>query len=195
MKKLWRSFHHWDTKSAAMYHIPVNEKIYLSPFLLSDKDNLIQYINDEEINRNTLAIPFPYTEKDADEWLKLTLQEVEKFGTPANWVIRTEKDALIGCIGRQMLYGKDAHTDEVGYWLARPYWGKGIMTAVVKAFCDYWFKQGTVIRFTAAVFSYNAASARVLEKAGFQKEGYLRQHYAKNGQFLDGILYAKLKNE
>ncbi|MFN7117040.1 MAG: GNAT family N-acetyltransferase [Saprospiraceae bacterium] len=195
MKKFWHTVQRRNVKSADMYYIPVNDNIHLSPFRLTDKANLIYYINDAEINRNTLAIPYPYTEKDADEWLKLTLQEEEKFETYANWVIRNERDELIGCIGRQMLYGKDAHTDEVGYWLARPYWGKGIMTDVVKAFCDYWFAQGKVIRFTAAVFYYNKASARVLEKAGFQKEGYLRQHYAKDGQFLDGILYAKLKTD
>lgn len=177
-----------------MYHIQVNASVHLTPYRLSDKANLIKYINDAEINRNTLAIPYPYGEKEAEEWLKLALQEEEKFGTYANWVIRDKKGELIGCIGRQMLYGKDSHTDEVGYWLARPYWGKGIMTEVVIAFCDYWFENSPVIRFTAAVFAYNAASARVLEKAGFQKEGYLRQHYAKDGQFLDGILYAKLKN-
>lgn len=194
MKKLWHTIQRWTTKPNAMYHIVVNDDIHLSPYRLSDKASLIKHINDPEINRNTLAIPYPYGEKEADEWLKLTFQEEEKFGTYANWVIRDKHDELIGCIGRQILYGKESHTDEVGYWLARPYWGKGIMTDVVKAFCDYWFENSPVIRFSAAVFAYNAASARVLEKAGFQKEGYLRQHYAKDGQFLDGILYAKLKN-
>lgn len=194
MKKLWQLFSPEKTKSDPIYYIRVNADIHLTPYRQSDKANLIQYINDAEINRNTLAIPHPYTEKDADDWLKGTFQELEKFNMYANWVIRNKEDELIGCIGRQMLYGKDSHTDEVGYWLARPYWGQGIMTEVVKAFCDYWFKNSPLIRFTAAVFAYNGASARVLEKAGFQKEGYLRQHYAKDGQFLDGILYAKLKN-
>lgn len=171
----------------------VNDHIHLTPYRLSDKHNLIQYISDPEIHRNTLAIPYPYTQSDADEWLDLTHREVEKFGLHANWVIRNEKGRLIGCIGRQMLYGSAGHTDEVGYWLARSYWGMGIMTEVVKVFCDYWFEQGTIIRFTAAVFAHNQASARVLEKAGFEREGYLRKHYYKNGEYLDGILYAKLK--
>lgn len=192
MKKLWHSLQRWTTKPNGMYYIPVNEEIHLSPYRLSDKKNLLQYINDAEIAHNTLTVPYPYLEKDADEWLALAMQEEEKFGTFANWVIRNKEDKLIGCIGRQMLYGKDAHIDEIGYWLARPYWNKGIMSEVVRAFCEYWFDQGIVIRFTAAVFSFNTASARVLEKAGFKKEGYLRQHYAKNGAFLDGILYAKL---
>lgn len=195
MKKLWHTIQRWTTKSKAMYHIQVNEAVHLTPYRLSDKNDLIKHINDAEITRNTLAIPFPYLEKDADEWLKLTLQEEERFGTYANWVIRNKQGELIGCIGRQMLYGKDSHTDEIGYWLARAYWGKGIMTEVVKAFCEYWFQNSPLIRCTAAVFAFNTASARVLEKAGFQKEGYLRKHYAKDGQFLDGILYAKLKGE
>lgn len=171
----------------------VNDDIHLTPYRLSDKAALVEYIDDEEIHRNTLAIPYPYTERDADEWLELTQQEFEKYRLHANWVIRNRKGKLIGCIGRQMLYGKTGHTDEVGYWLARPYWGKGIMTEVVKVFCDYWFEKGPLIRFTAAVFAYNRASARVLEKAGFEREGYLKKHYYKNGEYLDGILYAKLK--
>jgi RimJ/RimL family protein N-acetyltransferase len=176
-----------------MHHLRVNDQIHLSPYRRSDKAWLIHHISDPEISRNTLAIPYPYTEQDADEWLTLALQEKEKYGTPANWVIRNRRDELIGCIGRQMLYGKDSHTDEVGYWLARPYWGQGIMTEVVGVFCDYWFDNSPLIRFTAAVFSYNGASARVLEKAGFQREGYLRKHYFKNGAYEDGFLYAKLK--
>lgn len=195
MKKLWHTFQRWSSKEDAMHYIQVNDQIHLSPFRFSDKDNLIKFINDPEINQNTLAIPYPYTEKDADEWLKLATQEEEKFGTPANWVIRNEKDELIGCIGRQMLYGKESHTDEVGYWLARPYWNKGIMSEVLRVYCDFWFEKGIVMRFTAAVFAFNKASARVLEKAGFRKEGYLRQHYAKDGIFLDGVLYAKLKTD
>jgi len=182
-------------KNRRMPTIPVNDQIHLTPYRLSDKAALIEYINDPVIHRNTLTIPFPYGEKEADEWLELTLKEKEKFGIHANWVIRNNKGKLIGCIGRQLVHGTNGHADEVGYWLARPYWGKGIMTEVVQVFCDFLFAQGKLIRLTAAVFAFNAASAKVLEKTGFERKGYLKKHYLKNGEYLDGILYAKLKSD
>ena len=85
------------------------------------------------------------------------------------------------------------YRDLFGYWLAEPYWGKGIMTEVVKAFTKYCFENENLYRLEATVFQYNSGSMRVLGKAGFEKEGCLKKAYLKNGEFIDGLLYAKIK--
>lgn len=173
--------------------IKIDNQYRLTSFRLEDKVNLIQYLNDKEVNNNTLVIPYPYTEKDAEEWLELVLNQEEKLGCLANWVIRDASGNLVGAIGRMLNGGKENHWDEIGYWLAAPFRGNGIMTRAVSAFTDYLFEHEGLVRVTAIVFPHNPASARVLEKAGFQREGYLHKHYKKDGKFLDGILFAKIK--
>jgi RimJ/RimL family protein N-acetyltransferase len=79
------------------------------------------------------------------------------------------------------------------YWLAKPYWGRGIMTAVVGRLCDYAFDNFGLVKITAHVFTSNPASGRILEKCGFQLEGVLKKHFEKDGHYLDSNLYGLLK--
>ena len=174
--------------------IIINQQIKLSPITFDDKVDLINAINEKGIYDNTLLIPFPYTLSDADDWLK-SLTEFEKENDlQVNWAIRNEMGKLIGGIGLHYRNGKDAHRDEIGYWLAKPYWGKGIMTDVVKGFCDFCFQQRNYIRLEAPIFAFNKASARVLEKAGFEKEAYMRNYYLKDGQLIDAIMFVKIRD-
>jgi len=83
----------------------------------------------------------------------------------------------------------------MGYYIAEEYWGKGIMTKVIKEVCDYIFKKTDIIRIFAEPFAYNIASCRVLEKAGFQLEGTLRNHAYKNNCILNMKLYSMIKEE
>src|SRR6266581_3364784 len=126
--------------------IVVNNHIHLSEFRSSDKDALIAHLNDQDIYDRTLRIPFPYTEKDANEWLALVAKITQQQGCPVNWAIRSADDALIGGCG---------------------------------------FEEFGLVKITAHVFTHNPASARVLEKCGFQEEEFLRKHYFKDGKFID----------
>ncbi|MGH9880451.1 MAG: GNAT family N-acetyltransferase, partial [Pyrinomonadaceae bacterium] len=88
-----------------------------------------------------------------------------------------------------------AHRVEFGYWLARPYWGQGIMTDAVRVFVRYAFSELGLLRLTAHVFESNIASARVLEKNGFKLEGHLREHFIKDGKLIDVRFYGLLKED
>jgi hypothetical protein len=82
----------------AAMRIVVNDQVHLSEFRSSDKDALIEHLNDQDIYERTLRIPFPYTEAAADEWLALYAKTTEKHGQPAHFAIRTGDDALLsGC--------------------------------------------------------------------------------------------------
>ncbi len=83
----------------------------------------------------------------------------------------------------------------MGYYIAEEYWGKGIMTEAVKQACGYVFDNSDIIRIYAEPFAYNAASCRVLEKAGFQFEGTLRSNAVKKGRIIDMKMYSLLKTE
>ena len=69
------------------------------------------------------------------------------------------------------------------------------MPEAVKQICDYIFSNSDILRIYAEPFAYNTASCRVLEKAGFQYEGTLRNNAIKNGKILDTKMYSRLKSD
>ncbi|MBU2548058.1 MAG: GNAT family N-acetyltransferase, partial [Proteobacteria bacterium] len=91
--------------------------------------------------------------------------------------------------------GKDIHrkSAELGYWLAEPYWGRGIVTACLLRYMEFQFDRYDWLRVYAEPFADNPASIRVLEKCGFSREGLLRQHAVKAGQVMDIVLYARIR--
>jgi RimJ/RimL family protein N-acetyltransferase len=132
--------------------------------------------------------PSPYGEDDA----RAFIHRVNSENPPAAFAIASESEAfgVIGYIGGQDVYRFSA---EVGYWLGEEYWGRGIMTEAVKVFSDYLFETFDFNRLFAGIFSSNPAAARVLEKAGYTREGTLRAHVTKNGELLDEHLYSRLR--
>jgi [ribosomal protein S5]-alanine N-acetyltransferase len=171
----------------------VDHEITLTKFSSSDKPFMIKYLNDPEIYNTTLLIPFPYKEEDADGWLT-RMAELDQKGKQSNWAIRKNGE-LIGAISRKELYGENAHKDEIGYWLARPFRGQGIMTRVVGSLCSYLIRQKGLIRIEAPVFEHNIASKIVLKKNGFEFEGTLRKFYLKNEKTIDADMYALLAED
>ena len=69
----------------------------------------------------------------------------------------------------------ESHKAEIGYWLAKAFWGRGIMTAVVQRVCQHAFQEFGLVKIIAHVVTHNPASARVLEKCGFAQESVRRQ--------------------
>ena len=174
--------------------IQITEDISLTEYRATDVPALVQYLNEIEIYNNTLNIPHPYTREVADTWISLKEQQTKEGGRPVSFVIRDEKEALIGGTGFENLQIGKTHKAELGYWLAKPYWNQGIMTRVVKGLCKFAFDEFGLIKITARTFSFNQRSSRVLEKCGFVREGFAKKHVKKRDQYLDVNLYALLKN-
>jgi [ribosomal protein S5]-alanine N-acetyltransferase len=173
--------------------IIINKDFSLGRIKQTDRAALIQYLNDVDIYRNTLQLPHPYREEDADWFISHTTliertEQKQKF-----WAIRDSQQQLIGGIGMHFKYGKHAHKDEIGYWLAKPFRNQGIMTEAIRTLCDHAFEHMGKHRLEATIFHFNKASGRVLEKAGFMQEGVLRKYHFKDGVLIDGVLYAKVK--
>ncbi|MCA9067461.1 MAG: GNAT family N-acetyltransferase, partial [Planctomycetaceae bacterium] len=171
--------------------LPVNHQIHLTELRPSDKSAFVTHLNDDDIYKGTLRIPAPYTEADAESFLEFDAQATEQHGHPVHFAIRNSENVVLGCCGfDEINYG---HRAEIGYWLAKPYWGQGIMTEVVRATCEFAMTDWKLVRISAHVFDFNRASARVLEKNGFEYEGFLQKHHRKAGQFVDSKLFAKVK--
>lgn len=158
---------------------------------LEDAEALAEAISNPNIQNNLRdGLPYPYTEEDGREFILEMLGADEK-NTFAFAIIYDGK--AIGSIGVFRQSNIHSRTAELGYYIAEKYWGRGIMTDAVKQICAHVFTNSDIIRIFAEPFSNNAASCRVLEKAGFQLEGTLRRNAVKNGKVLDMKMYALIK--
>lgn len=158
---------------------------------LSDARNLAAALSNKKIQDNLRdGLPYPYTEQDGTEFISdmLSADKNETFA----FAITVDNKA-IGSIGVFRQGNIHRQTAELGYYIAEEYWGKGIMTEAVKQICEYVFSKSDIIRIYAEPFAYNTASCRVLEKAGFQYEGTLRNNAVKNGKVIDMKMYSKIK--
>lgn len=172
--------------------IRVDSEYYLDEYRMEDKHRLCEVISDPDIAKNTLAIPFPYTLKDAEWWLTEMGVRKNSDQSQKNWAIRNSEGLVCGGIGLHFKYGGNSHKDEFGYWLMRDLWQQGIMTKVVVRFTDHCFKELGLVRLEAPIFEFNVGSARVLEKSGYEREGFLKKAYLKNGVYYDSILFSKI---
>jgi RimJ/RimL family protein N-acetyltransferase len=165
-------------------------------FRHSDREALVANLRDGLVQPTMLLIPFPYTDTHADEWLAIAVPSEKSGAWQRNWAIRDPSGRQIGGIGFHDPVKGQIHAAEIGYWLASASWGKGIMTQAVLAVCRFGFQNLGLARITAAVFTGNDASARVLQKCGFKLEAPLqRKLYRKDGQFIDAALYARVMGD
>lgn len=160
---------------------------------LSDAPALAKALSNKKIQDNLRdGLPFPYTEKDGLDYISAMLA-ADKNNTFAFAV--TVDDNAIGSIGAFRQGNIHRLTAELGYYIAEEYWGNGIMTEAVKQACEYVFNNSDIIRIYAEPFAHNTASCRVLEKAGFQYEGLLKQNAIKNNKVLDMKMYALTRSQ
>ena len=176
--------------------LELSDGFQITEFRPSDQSSLTKHLSSRAIYNMTLRVPNPYTTEHAQQWLDRVERQTRQYGQPLNWAIRNKKEMLIGGIGLegpgQGAGSERTHRGEIGYWLAKRYWGKGIMTNAVTAVCRHAFENLQLVKITAHVFSNNAASARVLEKCGFAKEGYLKKQFVKDEQFIDAQVFGLL---
>ena len=160
---------------------------------LTDAKNIAVALSNKKIQDNLRdGLPYPYTEQDGIDFISsmLSANEDETFAFAI-----TLDDKAIGSIAVFRQQNIHRQTAEMGYYIAQEYWGKGIMTDAVKQICEYVFKNSDILRIYAEPFAYNAGSCRVLEKAGFQYEGTLRNNAVKNGKVIDMKIYSLLREE
>jgi [ribosomal protein S5]-alanine N-acetyltransferase len=175
--------------------IKVRDGIYLSAPCPADKPALLEHLHSKDVYRNTLTIPHPYLDTDADSWIRKRTEQTERVGKELVFAVRDVEGKLVGVVGADITEPGLTEEAEIGYWLAKPYWGQDIMTDAVRAYVEYAFGELKLLRLTAHVFEANMASARVLEKNGFKLEGYQRKHFQKDGEWLDSLSYALLKED
>jgi len=152
----------------------------------SDAESLARHANNRKIWINLRdAFPHPYTLHDARDFIRAIRSR-----SPETTFAITVDDEAVGSLGFVLHHDVERVSAEIGYWLAEPLWGRGIITEALAAVTEYAIQQHALTRIYAVPFAWNAASCRVLEKAGYVLEARLRHSAVKNGELTDQMQYA-----
>jgi len=155
-------------------------------FAAADVESIVKYANDRRVSLNLRdRFPYPYMRAHALEFLDAALTQQPE----TDFAVAT-RDEVIGGIGFHRQADVYRLSAEIGYWIGQPFWGRGIATAAVRALTEWAFATTPLVRLYAHVFAWNDASARVLEKAGYTLEGRMRSSVIKEGQLIDQLMYA-----
>jgi len=155
-----------------------------------DEASLARHANNRNVWINLRdAFPHPYTLEDAEAWIAW----VGAHRVETQFAIAVG-DVAVGGIGYDVQPDVHRVSAELGFWLGEPFWGRGIMTEAVRAVSAYAFERHPLKRLFASVFAWNPASMRVLEKAGYEREGVLRHSALKDGRVTDQVIYSSIRD-
>ena len=167
-------------------------QLSIRPWTEADASVIAEALNDAGVTDNLRdGLPTPYTEADARDYRAFAHTAAE--GAYAFAI--AEDGVAVGSIQLTRQQNIHRRTAELGYYVVRRRWGAGICTEAVRLICRFAFENTDVLRIFAEPFAENAASCRVLEKAGFQLEGVLRRNAVKNGQVRDMRLYSLVRED
>ena len=170
------------------------QRLILRPYTLDDAPELQRLIGERDVAATLMIVPHPYEDGMAEEWIGKRQDLFDK-GEIVNFAVTHRKDGyLIGGIGFHAIE-REAERAEIGYWIAKPYWGNGYATEAARAVVKFGFEVMKLNRIHAAHFSNNPASGRIMRKIGMKYEGCRRQHEKKWGELLDWECYGILRNE
>ena len=167
-------------------------RLVLRPFRQADVDDVCFLVNDIGVARNTLNIPHPYARADAEAWIAAHGPQLER-REAVTYAVTAPGEGLVGAAG--LILEMEHERAELGYWIGRPYWGRGYATEASHALLRWGFATLGLHRIHASHFPRNPASGRVLRKLGMRHEGRLREHVVKWGDHLDLERYGVLRPE
>jgi RimJ/RimL family protein N-acetyltransferase len=156
----------------------------------ADAESLTPQANDRRVWLGLRdAFPHPYGIEDARRFIAMAREM-----SPRTYFAIEVAGRVAGGIGYILHSDVERIGAEVGYWLGHEFWGKGIATTALRLMTDHAFKADPELqRLYGVPYASNAASARVLEKAGYTREGTLRKSAIKDGQILDQWMYALVR--
>ncbi|HEY3365133.1 MAG TPA: GNAT family N-acetyltransferase [Symbiobacteriaceae bacterium] len=170
------------------------ERLILRPFEITDAGTVRQLAGDREVAATTVNIPHPYPEGAGEQFVAFTREAAAGGFGYTYAVVRKSDGILVGCIG---LVGTNSvhRRAELNYWIGRPYWRQGYASEAARRMVQFGFERLDLNKISAAHFTRNPASGKVMQKAGMTYEGTHRQDILKGGQFEDIATYSILRAE
>jgi RimJ/RimL family protein N-acetyltransferase len=180
----------WTPGAASLPTHVQGDGFRLRPWRRDDHAALRRHADDPDVARNLRLLPHPYDDAAADAWLAYAAADPPP---PGVWAIDVAGEAA-GCVALERGTDVGASSYEVGYWLGRAHWGRGLATAALRLVTDLAELDPTVTRIHAGVFAWNAASMRVLEKAGYPREAVLVRAGSRDGIVFDRVVHARTRD-
>jgi len=150
------------------------ERLALRAYSPDDAANLSRFAGDFDVAKMTSAVPHPYPRLSAEGYIMLT-EARRPLGKDMPFAIDLPGQGLIGAAG---FHARGEDRWEFGYWIGKPFWGKGFATEAARALLAWWDESMKVSCLSAGRFIDNPASGRVLEKVGFKLTGEVRELYS-----------------
>ncbi len=168
------------------------DELVLRPWRPADAPELFAVCQDPEIAR-WVTIPQPFTPADADAFIE-NAQTMWRDGTGAPFaILDAATDRLLGAV---TMFGPDGHQATFGLWLAPEARGRGVGTRSLRAVADWTFDTTAAIRLDCFIMVGNEASNRMVERAGFRREGVLRAwdlHH--EGVPVDCVVFSRIRGD
>jgi RimJ/RimL family protein N-acetyltransferase len=170
------------------------ELIKLRKLRRSDAASIQRLADNKDIARYLPRLPYPYTMKEADRWITTTARLARQEKSYDFGIADNGSDEIAGMIGLRNINRQDKNA-ELGYWVGKPYQGRGYAAEAIRLILKFAFKELRLVRVYAVVHQRNVPSIKVLEKAGFMREGTWRKASFMGGRWSDVYAYGILKEE
>ena len=168
------------------------ETIRMRPLERGDAPHILALASAAEIAENTF-VPHPYPPEAALEFIDKTRERWRYDEGFTFAIIDKSADEFVGAMG---IHPEEKHrAAEVGYWIGKPFWGRGLATAALRLIIQFGFEQLGLNRIQAGHFRQNTASGRVMQKANMRYEGLQRQGMYHRETYKDVVYYAILRQD
>jgi RimJ/RimL family protein N-acetyltransferase len=177
------------------------EKLVLEVPAESDAPTLFALVGGEDRLEMTAGLLWDGPDEISDTVGFIRQAQTEHYGESGfHWAIRDRTGAITGSSGTAvgMISARpssEAGRGDVGYWLGKPYWGKGLMREALTAVLDLCFGEFDQVKVEAEIFTSNARSKRLVESLGMVLEGTIRSSHHKRGEWVDAHIYGILRDE
>jgi [ribosomal protein S5]-alanine N-acetyltransferase len=174
------------------------KRLILRQMTHRDVNDIVEHINNINVSKWLLVVPYPYKVKDAKFWINQQKKEArnkERDNYQFGIELKSEKK-IIGGIGLNKI-NKSHNTSTIGYWIGEKYWRNGYGTEALKGILDFSFKKLKLRRIEAGVLANNPSSGKLLEKYGFKLEGLRRKAVIckADKRIEDEYIYGLLREE
>ncbi len=141
-------------------------RLLLRPPRDGDAPRIARFLDNFAVAGNLARVPFPYLESDAEAWL--ASWRPDRPAAETGFTLDLDGEGLIGHCGFHL--GHDG-VPVIGYWLAEPFWNRGLMSEAAAAAIDWYFAVTGAEALDSGVFAFNAASLALQSKLGFVETG------------------------
>lgn len=170
----------------------VDELVTMRPFVPADTSPVFKLASAKEIADNTF-VPHPYSREAAQEFVENVRRQ---WSTDEAYVFAIVDNSTRTFAGAMGIHPEGKHNSAtVGFWIGKPFWGRGLATAALRLLIRFGFEQLKLNRIEAGHLDHNTASGRVMQKANMRCEGTRRQAFLHQSQYKDVVWYAILRDD